>query len=346
MATRTIESIHAKCVDKFTTLRTVAAELSQQRLLFKMQDEEQSYNLAVASCLTEYQNNKQLASTYLKIATEYVVKMDEIADSMIRFIRLNSKHLKKAWVDRTVKLLESKTIVINVNTIEYENCCGQKMTILSDTSEVKCELCGAIKTIYGMVFRDDQFYTQDGQKTKHGDYRAARHLTFWIDRIQAKERCDFPDDHIAILRKRMNRDRLSNDRLTCDIMREYLSDCNLPQYNDHAALLMKQLTGIEPPQLDANEERDITLKFNAIVEMHDKIGGSSSTSRKYYPYYLYKIVEQKYPHGDERRKLLKYIHMQADGTVIKKDGVFKSIIDKIGDEIGMKYKPTNYISHC
>jgi len=110
------------------------------------------------------------------------------------------QHVKKYIVDTVdkntlqeiytiLKLYNNSTINKNIKEVVYEMCiCVTKMDIDPIASTLICKNCGIIKELYGTVFEDEQFYYQEGQRTKHGTYDPSKHCRFWVERIQVYNR--------------------------------------------------------------------------------------------------------------------------------------------------------------
>ena len=74
------------------------------------------------------------------------------------------------------------------------------MSIDSYLSAMVCEKCGMINEMLGTVFEDDQFYYQEGNRSKHGTYDPSKHCKFWVERIQARENTEIPSEIIEIIK--------------------------------------------------------------------------------------------------------------------------------------------------
>lgn len=247
-------------------------------------------------------------------------------------------------LDAQIRELEnsrSTVIAIWAKTSKFENCkaCGERMQVFPSASELRCGICGRVKPLLGTVFEDHQFYNQEGQKTKHGEYVPNRHFKFWMDRIQAKEHHVFPQEKLLIIEAHIARFYPPPYRLTCATMRSILKETRLTTYNDHIPLLLKTFTGQAPPQLTHNELRVFSLKFNKIIELYEKLFPDGN--RPYYPYFIYKIAEDEFKDKPLKRKILDYIHLQAEDTVKKNDLIYKNICAIAPKDAGLTYRETD-----
>lgn len=328
---------------------------------------ESNYNLAVAVTLTEYysnpRNEEQHTQEYYRIITSenFVAQIDDAiikcnafiemiqkVDSMHIFSREDSRQFEAVLnnVCKNIEYAQSIEINLKLEKSNYEVCkCGVRMTVMPEYSELWCSQesggCGKIKKILGVVFRDDQFYPQEGQKTKHGGYDTGRHYRFWMERIQALESKVFPDEDNAKIDYIIERDKI--DRRTLDIgkMREILKEAKLTAWNDHAALLVVLHGGPAPPRLDFQENRKMCNRFHKAMTLYDTVVPDGK-NKPYYPYFIYKIVEYEFRNNPEKLRLLDYIHLQSRDTVVKNDKIFEKMCELADPERdGLKYFPTD-----
>ncbi len=327
---------------------------------------ENSYNLTVTVVLTEYysnpKNEEQHTKEYYKIITSenFVAQIDDIigkcrtyidaihkVDQMHIFTRERSLDFESTLNAACKNLDYAQSIEINlkIERTNYEVCkCGIRMTVIPEFSEMWCDIsnggCGKFKKIVGMVFRDDQFYPQEGQKTKHGEYDTSRHYRFWTERIQARENKVFPEEDTAEIDRVIERDGIDRRSLNIQIMRDILKETKLTGYNDHAALLVVLHGGAAPPRLDFQENRKMCNRFHRAMTLYDIVvpGGGN---KPYYPYFIYKIVEHEFRNNPEKLRLLDYIHLQSRDTVVKNDKIFEKMCELADERDGMIYIPTD-----
>jgi hypothetical protein len=216
------------------------------------------------------------------------------------------------------------------------------MDIDSISSALICKKCGLTKELYGTVFEDEQFYYQEGQRTKHGTYDTAKHCKAWIDRIQAKENTEIPTDIVQDIKKYIILDKITNKHnITCSQIRKYLQLTNNSKYNEHVPLIRKLITGISPPQLTEYEIQLIYIYFDKVIHIFEEIKPISKTNCPYYPYFIYKIIEQIITKSSDRirkLKILECIHLQSRETLICNDFIWHPICERITE---FKYIPTD-----
>ena len=326
---------------------------------------ESNYHLSIIGILSDYYQNaereeKNTRDYYRTITSEnFMSSIDDIIlrtkcfiDTLNKVLRcsilsrVDTKELEYELDDVSKDVERSNNIEINIvlEKRNYEFCkCGNRMTVVPELSELHCTnpVCSKVKTIIGTVFRDDQFYPQEGQKTKHGGYDTSRHYRFWIERLQALESKTFTDDEINKIEYVISRDGYERRELTCEIMREILKDpiVSSTHLNDHAPLLVKTFGGPSPPQLDFQENRVCAIRFNKAMKLYDIVNPEGG-NKPYYPYFIYKILEHMFKDDYDKLRLLDYIHLQSRETVIKNDKYYSEICG-LSNDPNLFYTPTD-----
>jgi hypothetical protein len=217
------------------------------------------------------------------------------------------------------------------------------MEVVQELSQLHCSnvFCCKIRQLVGTVFRDDQFYPQDGQRAKSHSHMPVRHCSFWLMRLQALESPPFTEQELEKINYIVDRD---HDRasLTCRQVRDILkcSHVKATRLNNHVPLLVKTLGGPAPPKFSYQEVRLITLRFSKAMILYDSINQDGG-NKPYYPYFIYKIVEHAFKDCPEKLRLLNYIHLQSRDTVIKNDKLFEKIAGLSEPADGLVYSATD-----
>ena len=239
--------------------------------------------------------------------------------------------------------------------INYKCCmsCGDDMIIDSVRSELQCIQCATIKSLTGIVFEDSQFYNQEGQKTKSGTFNPNRHFQFWWLHILAKESeeelgsFDYGKVIFEELNKIIIRDRKVLRRLTVNDIRNMLREIKKTDLNKNVPLILKKLTGIGPPIISEEIAIKTENLFTKAIELGEQIKRGTRINRNYYPYYIYKILEQLIPNSDyESKRVLYYIYIQSKETVEADDLDWEQVCLELPE---LQYKPTNrteYMQYC
>lgn len=318
-----------------------------------------TYEMDVVDVLTSYydesidtrvpQPKAIISDTYgMRVISEnYIGNLNQC----MRFIEDLYKHMRTnidvgAGFDKLSDMIhrfKRSPISIGVKGIDYDICvCGADMEIFPMMSEIVCPSCGIIAMMYGTVFEDSQFYSQEGQRSKHGTYEPSRHCKFWVHRIQARENTDIPKKCIDQLVQCMRRDGvIDGRRLMCSQIRQYLKETRNTEFNDHVPLIRKIITGIAPPQLSGPELRVLYNLFDKTVNVFETVKPSTKSNTMYYPYIIYKILELSMPGNRIRKKkILECIHLQSRDTLIANDNIWEKICNIVSSIRG-KYKPTD-----
>lgn len=328
-----------------------------------------NYNLAIVSILSDYYARSRRGDTagrsidtagdYYRVITSenfassinditmrakaYVATLQKVIGSNIAPRDVTKglvRRLEAVTCDITAALNLEIPVVIEKQ--DYETCCGERMAVAPELSELHCAQCSRIKTIIGTVFRDDQFYPQEGQKTKHGGYDPARHYRIWIERLQALENKSFDPGLLARIEYILCRDGYDRRMLTCEQMRAILKDSKVggTLLNDHAPLLVRLFGGPTPPTLTFQENCVLSIRFRKVMMLYDLVHPGEG-NKPYYPYFIYKIIEHEFRNNADKLRLLSSIHLQSRDTVIKNDITYKQMCALADPEDGLAYVPTN-----
>jgi hypothetical protein len=276
----------------------------------------------------------------------FISKMDKIFTILKKSIHESKLVSDKLFIHATyaiIKIYNNSTVNKNIKEIVYENCtqCNTKMEIDSIASELYCKKCGMCLDLYGTVFEDDQFYYQEGQRTKHATYDPAKHCRFWVERIQARETTEIHESVLQSIRECIACDKITNkNRITCTQIRRYLRRTHNTKYNEHVPLIRKLITGIIPPQLTDHEMQLINIYFDKVIHIFDEIKPPEKTNCPYHPYFIYKIIEQILKKNTHTRKgkILACIHLQSCSTLVTNDQLWSPICSRIPEFI---YIPTD-----
>jgi hypothetical protein len=280
-------------------------------------------------------SNKKYGNKYNTIVGNTIMSNSAMRDTM--------SSIKKLFI-----AYENSTINSSVSNNIYNKCntCNSEMKIISNLSEITCTICGITENLYGTVFEDEQFYYQEGRRSKHGSYDPSKHCKFWLERIQAKESKEIPDTIINSIKEYLNTNNIRNkEDITCREIRKYLSHTRNSSYNEHIPLIRKIITGEAPEQLTDKELQLITIYFDKVIRIYEEIKPNEKTNVPYHPYLIYKIIEhilssktQLFTQKKRMHNILSYIHLQSRVTLIENDNTWREISKFIPE---IKYKPTD-----
>jgi len=307
------------------------------------------YEMGSINILSDYYKNKSDIDENQKIYARYMqyVTHENIVGKLKRIFSICQKFqkiykIKDEEFEDAFDSYEFTPITTKYEEPSHEICkCGEKFTIESKDSEFVCHGCGNTEKLLGSVFEDEQFFFQEGQRTKHGKYDPTKHCKFWVDRIQAREATDIPIKVIDGVKRCVKRDNIWLDQLTCPIIRAYLKEIKLTKYNDHVPLIRKTITNKEPDQLSDLELKLVYLHFSRVIQIYNKTKPDNKPNCPYHPFFIYKILEQILNKPSDRRRknnILSYIHLQSRETLIENDRIWLPICNEID---GFTYIPTD-----
>jgi hypothetical protein len=294
------------------------------------------------------------------------VRIDFLTDALLACMGVNRptrvdfrevvQKMREVYDDNKITFTAVKKVVNNCEQ------CGLKMTVYPNTSEMRCDSCGATITLYGTVFEDSQFFTQQGQCTKHKKYDPNRHCEKWLNQIQANENKTIPPKIIEKINKKSIKEYTRGGKvrsmsdMKCRQIREWFKEEKeekLTKYNDHAALIRKIITGqngeaIIPPQLTVEENQEILIDFSRAMDLYEKLrkredilqmfGKAKIRNKLYYPYGLLKILCHKLKNDPRKNGLIECIHFQSTNTIKKDDAIWQEICKELE---GYEYEPTD-----
>lgn len=234
--------------------------------------------------------------------------------------------------------------------VDYDRCpaCGEEMLVDSAVSRLRCADpgCGAMRELVGTVFDDTQFYVQEGQKAKSGSFNPNRHFLFWWTHILAlepEEELGSGDDGSEFIIDALMRivacNRLILRLLTVNDIRSMLQELGRTDLNKNIPLILKKMTGIGPPHLSDEIAARAENLFTKAAEIGELIRSPECSNRSYYPYYMLKILDHILPpESVEDRRVLYYIYIQGEDTVVADDVEWEQICARLPE---ITYKPTD-----
>jgi len=250
----------------------------------------------------------------------------------------SKSHISNSWCDMQMYIEQFKAAIIDEHYDDGpENICldcKSPCKIDEKTSEYVCSQpkCGLSTRIYGEVFDDDQIFYQEGGRGKPVKYEPIKHCKEWVDRIQAKESTEIPDEVLSKIKRCIRRDSIFLENLTYEMIRKYLKELKITSYNNHIALIHKLITGVNPIQFTERELKLIFMYFSKAIQIFNGIKSKFKSNYPYYPFFIYKIIEHilSAPRFAQRKsQILSCIHLLGYETLINKDQVWFMIIEQI-----------------
>ncbi len=217
--------------------------------------------------------------------------------------------------------------------------CGGKFEISGWEGEIVCMDCGIIE--HNSYFNSCGFVGQSISRTQdidHGKHR--RHCLLWIDRIQGIDSPDIPVEKWEELINNIDQYGIPRAGLTTEIVREKFKELGMTKYNSSAPYVVKRLGGPVPPLLTAEEREMVLTKFLRLLELF-AVACPNATNAPYYPYFIYRVIENLFAGNRAKLRLLKFIHLQSPDTIIKNDTYYAAICKFADKEDDLHYSPTS-----
>ena len=296
------------------------------------------YNIETIGFISTYYDDKVQDKTAVSdLYSNYIVSSNyiNVLDSYTNYIDNNFSVL----CTNNLKKIKKLNISTHISDIVSDDCiCGGKMIMFQEISEYKCMSCSRLKYMIGSLLDVSQSNNNAIIKTKYGCYDPTKHCKFWINRIQAKELIDIPQECIKKITDCLQRDNIKNIKnLKCVQIRNYLKETKLTEYNDHVPFIRRLISNILPPQLTYDETQELYNYFDQVNNIYDSIKDSNKTNTIYYPYIIYKILENILPQNIRKFLILECIHLQSRDTLIFNDRIW----EKICKCIDITYIPTD-----
>jgi hypothetical protein len=220
------------------------------------------------------------------------------------------------------------------------SCGDTNMQIIVDKSQFLCK-CGSVTSLIGAVADSEQFYCQEGKRTKHTSYIATKHCKDRLYKILAKDSNKLPVSVVKTVKEHIHRSHaycLNN--ISCSTIRSILKDLKLSKYYDYVPLIRKKVAGIAPPQLTVKEIDTVLHWFVLIADAYNEERPSDKSNISNHQYWIGIIVEFMLSDSPENimrcKGILECIHIQSQAATIENDRIRERICKKIG----MIYRPS------
>lgn len=354
MSTKPIEITHQNIYTKLDIINdlvklfSIPSELDQ--LVKSYSELSDEYKNTSISLLCEYHNTRDPQVKY-KIIDKYnqniisknfVVRMDNIINALnhkfYNIKNVNQDTIKETW-QQLYNNYNNISVELIIKKIDYKKCplCGYKTTLYPAQSEIRCTSPSCDYTMYmkGIVF-DDQIQ-QENRIQKRSLYETSRHCSYHLDRILAIKVLN----NIEHLKEKILNWATKNNHkylklLSCKDYRRCLKDIGETKYNEHVPFLRLKISGVSPDRLYHHEKNQVKMYFEIAVSAFNKLYNNTKTNLRYYPYFIFKIIEIILSAPENHRRFLSIadcIHFQRDGTIITNDNIWQSICEEVQEEL-------------
>ena len=145
--------------------------------------------------------------------------------------------------------------------------------------------------------------------------------------FQAKESTEIPNEVYEKIYAEIKKERITNlEKLDTKKIRHYLKKNKLNKYYDHAAHILYQVNGVQPPSMSKELEEKLRLMFKEIQGPFMEVCPKSRKNFLNYSYVLHKFVELL---GLDEYKI--YFPLLKDREKLHQtDMIWKKICEKLG----------------
>ena len=308
--------------------------IKSERLLKVMKSEKSIRNIIEE--YNRYLLQERLSSRIHDIFFTIINILEKIGTNPIFSITIGDA--KYETIKNNISDFNTYNINIRSETTKNDKCdiCDIKYTIDHEKNELYCKSCGLVSHLSEELY-DSNFGLLE-TKQKNSSYDASNHCEFWFKRIFALEPTDMDESILTSVHQWLIK---NNYPITCKCIRKALQKLKLTNFNTHVSLIRKLLTGKVPEPPTYDQKMQIFNYFNKAVQAYIEIYKTTHTNNniKYYPYFIWKIIEIIYKDQPRRRyEIFECIHLQNLDTLKKNDKIWKKICNKITE---FKFKPTD-----
>jgi uncharacterized protein YbaR (Trm112 family) len=235
-----------------------------------------------------------------------------------------------------------ETIVSRVDPLVCPKCKNQ-LDIISELNQARCIDCSYVTTLNGLRLVQYQD-NMGGDGIKHGNYEIQRHFKLHWNQMMANKPKPIKDSTDKKIRRWF---KLNNIKyisvMGYEDWRRCLKDIKETSLNCSIPYLRVKYGGMTPPNVSYQETNLVSMYFSQAAEAYEQIKEPNETNIKFYPYFMFKIIEIVFSHPSDierKRMLIDNIHFQEAITIERNDNKWKQICDIIPSFRG-KFKRTN-----
>ena len=266
------------------------------------------------------------------ISKDFITKLNEFV-SLVKF------RISKTKMDIETQLLfktfANTSIDTDVRRTDYKECgnCKNRMVLDPQHSELRCQKCDYTLVLKGTVFDESHMYTADGVLAKRGAYETSRHCRDHLDRILAIKNPNMPDEVWEKIQMWIQRNNFEYPKkISYADYRRCLKEIKETRWNEHVPFIRQSISGISPKRLYHNEVQLLLIYFDKAVTAFNKIKEGERANLKYYPYFIFKIIEMilcKPEDSGRLKSIIDCIHFQRDNTIVANDRLWASICNEV-----------------
>jgi len=246
---------------------------------------------------------------------------------MSDFVKENAIFRKKNVLDEYLQKIDVNYIPkIKVDMTIYKcSTCLTEMTLYPSDGIQICEKCGAQENI--LIESDKPSFKDPPLEVCYFSYRRINHYNEWLAQFQAKESTEIPEEVYEKILLEIKKERITNlEKLDTKKIRQYLKKNKLNKYYDHAAHILYQINGVQPPSMSKELEEKLRLMFKEIQGPFMEVCPKSRKNFLNYSYVLHKFVELL---GLDEYKIF-FPLLKDREKLHQTDMIWKKICEKLG----------------
>jgi len=254
---------------------------------------------------------------------DYVYTSTKISD----FVKEESTFKKKNILEEYLQKINHNYIPkirVDMNIFKCPSCQQEMVLYPSDGIQI-CESCGIQQNI--IIESDKPSFKDPPMEVCYFSYKRINHYNEWLAQFQAKESTEIPEEVYEKILAEIKKERITNlEKLDTKKIRHYLKKNKLNKYYDHAAHILYQINGVQPPCMSKELEEKLRLMFKEIQGPFMEVCPKTRKNFLNYSYVLHKFVELL---GLDEYKT--YFPLLKDREKLHQtDMIWKKICEKIG----------------
>jgi hypothetical protein len=284
----------------------------------------------------EFKNNNILdffnKDTAKNSEKKYKIKKDNEVNNytsmkMSDFVKEKATFRKKNVLDEYLQKIDTNYVSkIKVDMTIYKcSACETEMTLYPSDGIQICEKCGNQESV--LIESDKPSFKDPPLEVCYFSYRRINHYNEWLAQFQAKESTEIPNEVYEKILLEIKKERITNlEKLDTKKIRQYLKKNKLNKYYDHAAHILYQINGVQPPSMSKELEEKLRLMFKEIQGPFMEVCPKSRKNFLNYSYVLHKFVELL---GLDEYKI-SFPLLKDREKLHQTDMIWKKICDKLG----------------
>ena len=208
------------------------------------------------------------------------------------FVKEESTFKKKNILDEYLQKIDPNyvsKIKIDMSIFKCPKC-NIDMTLFPSDGIQVCDKCGLQQNV--LIESDKPSFKDPPLEVCYFSYKRINHYNEWLAQFQAKESTEIPNEVYEKILLEIKKERITNlEKLDTKKIRQYLKKIKLNKYYDHAAHILYQINGVQPPSMSKELEEKLRLMFKEIQGPFMQVCPKTRKNFLNYSYVLHKFVE-------------------------------------------------------